>query len=169
MVLKRYQNYAQLNPLPSWLIQVAVLLMLNVALFWGAIGPRNFIDLMMPLVLALSVPTGNILARLSEAQRQGAPVPLRQEEGIGLLSLSALGASIGALGVVTFSRHLGLFLPSNTSVPLLLTFSLSALLSLALGYAARRTPEGLRGLRLSSSWLALIVGAACVLLLLRHP
>jgi|GEM_PF-6223081 len=43
MVLKRYQNYAQLNPLPSWLIQVAVLLMLNVALFWGAIGPRNFI------------------------------------------------------------------------------------------------------------------------------
>ena len=112
---------------------------------------------------------GNLLARLSEAQRQGAPVPLRQEEGIGLLSLSALGASIGALGVVTFSRHLGLFLPSNTSVPLLLTFSLSALLSLALGYAARRTPEGLWGLRLSSSWLPLTVGAACVLLLLRHP
>lgn len=167
-MLKRYQNYAQANPLPSWLIQVAVLLTLNLALFRGAIGPRNPVDLMLPLAFALSVPTSNLMARLSEAQRHEAPVPLRQEEGVGLLSLSALGASIGAFGVTAFGKHLGLFLPHNKVVLLLMLFSVSALLSLALGYAARRTPEGLWGLRLSSAWLILIVGAACVLPLLRH-
>jgi len=167
-MLKRYQNYAQSNPLPSWLIQVAVLLTLNLALFWGAIRPRNPVDLMLPLALALSIPTGNLLARLSEAQRHEAPVPPRQEEGIGLLSLSALGASLGALGVVAYGKHRGLFLPPNKSVLLLMLFSASALLSLALGYAARRTPEGLWGLRLSSAWLALVIGAACVIPLLRH-
>ena len=167
-MLNRYRNYAQANPLPSWLIQVAVLLTLNVALFWGAIGPRNFGHLLLLLAFAFTVPTGNLMARLSEAQRHEAPVPPRQEEGIGLLSLLALGAGVGALGVAAFGKHLGLFLPSNTSVPLLMLFSVSALLSLALGYAARRTPEGLWGLRLSAAWPALVIGAACALPLLRH-
>ncbi len=124
--------------------------------------------LLLFVVLALSMPTRGLIQRLSEEQRSVRPVPLRQEEGVGLLSLSALGASIGALGVVAFGKHLGLFLPPNKSVLLLMLFSVSALLSLALGYAARRTPGGLWGLRLSSAWLALLICAACVLLLLRH-
>ena len=167
-MLKRYQNYAQSNPLPSWLIQVAVLLTVNLTLFWSVPGPKRSGLLLLFVVSALSVPTRSLIQRLSEEQRSVRPVPLRQEEGVGLLSLSVLGASIGALGVVCFGKHLGPFLSSNTPVLLLMLFSLSALLSLALGYAARRTPEGLWGLRLSSAWLALIIGAACVMPLLRH-
>ncbi len=167
-MLRRYQNYAQSNPLPSWLIQVAVLFALNLTFFRGTLGARDRGHFLWLAVFTLSAPTVNLLTRFSEVQRRERPIPLRQEEGVGLLSLSALGASLGALGVLTFGKHLGLFLPPDKSLLLLTLFSVSALLSLALGYAARRTPEGLWGLRLSVAWLVLLVGAACVVRLLRH-
>ena len=167
-MLERYRGYAQSNPLPTWLIEVTFLLTVNLALFWFVPGPKKVGLLLLFVVSALSVPTTGMIQRFSEEQRRVRPVPLRQEEGVGLLSLSALGASFGALGVVAFDKHLGLFLPPNRSLLLLLLFSVSALLSLALGYAARRTPEGLWGLRLSTAWLILLVGAACVVPLLRH-
>ena len=165
-MLNRYRNYAQSNPLPSWLIEVTFLLTVNLAMFWFVPGPKKVGLLLLFVVFALSPPTRGLM-RFSEEQRRVRPVPPRQEEGVGLLSLSALGASFGALGVATFGKHLGLFLPPNKSL-LLLLFSVSTLLSLALGYAARRTPEGLWGLRLSVAWLILLVGAACVVPLLHH-
>lgn len=137
-------------------------------MFWFVPGPKRSGMLLLFIVFALSVPTRGLIQRLSEEQRCVRPVPPRQEEGVGLLSLSALGASIGALGVVAFGKHLGLFLPPNKSVLLLMLFSVSALLSIALGYAAQRTPKGLWGLRLSSAWLVLLICAACVVPLLRH-
>lgn len=165
-MLNRYRNYAQSNPLPSWLIEVTFLLTVNLAMFWFVPGPKKVGLLLLFVVFALSPPTRGLM-RFSEEQRRVRPVPPRQEEGVGLLSLSALGASFGALGVATFGKHLGLFLPPNKSL-LLLLFSVSTLLSLALGYAARRTPDGLWGLRLSAVWLILLVGAACVVPLLHH-
>lgn len=167
-MLKHYQNYAQANPLPSWLIEVIFLLTISLALFWFVPGPKKVGLLMLLVVSALSAPTRSLIQRFSEEQRRVRPVPPRQEEGVGLLSLSALGATFGASGVVAFGKHLGLFLPPNESLLLLTLFSVSTLLSLALGYAARRTPEGLWGLRLSAAWLILLVGAACILPLLRH-
>ena len=166
-MLERYRDYAQSNPLPSWLIEVTFLLTVSLTGFWVVPGPKKVGLLLLLVVFALSLPTRGLIQRFSEEQRRVKPVPPRQEEGVGLLSLSALGASFGALGVVIFGKHLGLFLPPNKSL-LLLLFSVSTLLSLALGYAARRTPEGLWGLRLSAMWLILLVGAACVVLLLHH-
>ena len=166
-MLERYRDYAQSNPLPSWLIEVTFLLTVSLTGFWVVPGPKKVGLLLLFVVFALSLPTRGLIQRFSEEQRRVKPVPPRQEEGVGLLSLSALGASFGALGVVIFGKHLGLFLPPNKSL-LLLLFSVSTLLSLALGYAARRTPEGLWGLRLSAMWLILLVGAACVVLLLHH-
>jgi len=166
-MLERYRDYAQSNPLPSWLIEVTFLLTVSLTGFWVVPGPKKVGLLLLFVVFALSLPTRGLIQRFSEEQRRVKPVPPRQEEGVGLLSLSALGASFGALGVATFGKHLGLFLPPNKSL-LLLLFSVSTLLSLALGYAARRTPEGLWGLRLSAMWLILLVGAACVVLLLHH-
>ena len=167
-MLKHYRDYAQSNPLPCWLIEVTLLLTVSIALFWFVPGPKKVGLLMLFVVLSFSGPTQGLIQRLSEEQRRVRPVPPRQEEGVGLLSLSALGTSFGALGVVAFGKHLGLFLPPNKSLLLLMFFSVSTLLSLALGYAARRTPEGLWGLRLSAAWLILLVGAACVVPLLRH-
>ena len=167
-MLNRYRNYAQSNPLPSWLIEVTFLLTVSLTGFWVVPGPKKVGLLLLFVVFALSMPTRSLIQRLSEDQRRARPVPLWQEEGIGLLSLSALGASFGALGVATFGKHLGLFLPHNSSLLLMMLFSVSTLLSLALGYAARRTPEGLWGLRLSVAWLILLVGAACVVPLLHH-
>lgn len=168
MMLKRYQNYAQSNPLPSWLIQVAVLLTLNLALFWGVIGPRNPGHLMLLLAFALSAPTGNLLARFSEEQRRERPVPPQQEKGVGLLSLLASVCSIGAWGGVAFGKRLGLFLPAESVLWLLILFSVSALLSLALGYAARRTKAGRWGLGLSSVWLLFLIVSAAVMSALRR-
>ena len=143
MMLKRYRNYAHSNPLPSWLIGVAFLLVFYLTLFWAVPGTKNPGLLMFYVVLAFSLPTSGLIQRLSEDRQHEAPVPLRQEEGVGLLSLSALGASFGTLGVI-------------------------ALLSLGLGYAARRSEAGRWGLRLSSAWLVLFIGVACFVLLLRH-
>lgn len=168
MMLKRYRNYAHSNPLPSWLIGVAFLLVFYLTLFWAVPGTKNPGLLMFYVVLAFSLPTSGLIQRLSEDRQHEAPVPLRQEEGVGLLSLSALGASFGTLGVIAFGKHLGLFLPPNRSVLLLMLFSVSALLSLGLGYAARRSEAGRWGLRLSSAWLVLFIGVACFVLLLRH-
>ena len=168
MMWKRYQNYAQSNPLPSWLIEATFLLMVNLTGFWIVSGPKKVGLLMLLIVFALSAPTKSLLQRFSDEQQRVRPVPPRQEEGVGLLSLSVLGASFGTLGVVAFGKHLGLFLPPNKPLLLLMLFSVSTLLSLALGYAARRTPEGLWGLRLSAAWLILLVGAACVVPLLYH-
>jgi len=168
MMWKRYQNYAQANPLSSWLIQVAVLLTLNLALFWGVIGPRNPEHLMWLLALAVSAPTGNLLARFSEEQRRERPIPPQQETGVGLLSLFTSVCSLGAWGVVAIRKHLGLFLPAESALWLLTLFSVSALLSLMLGYAARRTEAGRWGLGLSSAWLLFLVCFAVIRLFLRQ-
>ena len=144
-MLERYRDYAQSNPLPSWLIEVTFLLTVNLAMFWFVPGPKKVGLLLLFVVFALSPPTRGLM-RFSEEQRRVRPVPPRQEEGVGLLSLSALGASFGALGVATFGKHLGLFLPHNSLLLLLMLFSVSTLLSLALGYAARRTPDAGRAL-----------------------
>lgn len=168
-MLNRYRNYAQSNPLPSWLIDITFLLTVNLTMFWFVPGAKKPGLLFLLVVFALSMPTRSLIQRLSEDQRRARPVPRWQEEGVGLLSLSALGASFGALGVVAFGKHLGLFLPHNSSLLLLMLFSVSALLSLALGYAARRTLEGLWGLRLSVAWLLfLVVFAGVVGLFLRR-
>ena len=167
MMWKRYQDYAQANPLSSWLIAGAVLLVLNLTFFWGVLGPGNSEHLLMPVILALSAPTGNLLARFSEEQRHERPVPLGQERGVGLLSLFASVCSLGAWGVLALHRHLGLSLLPGSDLWLLDLFSVSALLSLALGYAARRTKVGRWGLGLSSVWLLFFVGAAVVKLFLR--
>ena len=143
-MLKRYQNYAQSNPLSSWLIGVAVLFALNLTFFRGSLGPRNPEHLLWLAVFTLSAPTANLLTRLSEEQRRERPVPPRQEEGIGLLSLSALGVSLGAWGTLALHKHMGLSLPTESAHWLLHLFSASALLSL--GAQIRGPPDAGRAL-----------------------
>ena len=166
-MLKRFRNYAQSNPLPSWLMEVAFLLTLYLTLFWAVSGTKNPGLLLLSVVMALSPPTRSLIQRFSDEQRREKPVPPQQEKGVGLLSLLASVCSIGALGTVALHKHLGLFLPVEKAILLLMLFSGSALLSLALGYAARRTKAGRWGVGLSSAWLLFLVVFAGVKLFLR--
>lgn len=167
-MLKRFRSYAQANPLSWWLVEVVFLLTLYLTIFWVVPGLKKPGLLLMFAVFTFSAPTGNLLARFSEEQRRERPVPPGQERGVGLLSLFASVCSIGALGTVALSKHLGLFLPAEKVIPLLMLFSVSTLLSLALGYAARRTKAGRWGLRLSSAWLLFLICFAGIGLLLRR-
>lgn len=168
MMWKRYQNYALSNPLSSWLIEIAFLLTLNLILFWAVPGAKKPGLLMLLVVFALSQPTRSLIQRFSEEQQRQRPVPPQQEKGVGLLSLFASVCSIGALGTVALQKHLSLFLPVEKAILLLMLFSVTALLSLALGYAARRTKAGRWGLGVTSVWLIFLVAFAAVGLALRR-
>lgn len=166
-MLKRFQNYMQDNPLQAWLILVALPLPFYLAFLCSTTRPVNPGLVVLYASLTLSPPTRLLVLRFSEEQRRKHPISSRQETAVGVLSLVASLCSICALSAVAFSKRLGTLLTTEMSIRLLMLFSGSVLLALALGYAARNSTVGGWGLRLSFGWLLFVVFTAAGLLL-RH-
>ncbi len=165
-MLKRCQMWTEANPLWNWMLSVAVWLAFSLTVFFVVPGPKTPGLVLLPMILiALTGPTHSLTVRLSEAGREARPVSPSQERGVGLLAVLAFVCSIGTFGVCLFGARMGW--PMGRVGGMLIGFSVSTLLSLRLGYAARHTAAGRWGMRLTSGWLVLMLSAVLVMTL-RH-
>jgi len=176
-MLNRFRDYVQDNPLGGWLLEIAFLsafvstlyLALGAAFYGFRHEPFKPGMLLLFASFVLTLPTLRLVQRFSDEQRREKPVPPRQERGIGLVSVALVLCSISVLSVLVLGKWVGLkwvglVVSSNEAAPLLLLFSSSALLGLALGYAVRHTRLGRSALLLCVGWLSLLTVVAFALL-----
>jgi hypothetical protein len=156
-MLKRCQQYMEEKPLQGWLIRVAVLLVFWATLYAVAPGRKNLGLANLYAGSVFGVPTFYLVRRFSDERRHEKPISPRQEFGVGTLSLIAAVCSISAEMALIVARRFGIALSDAVALRLLMLFSMSALLSLALGYAARHSRVGRCGLLISTIWLSLLV------------
>lgn len=154
---ERYRLWAGANPLWVWFLSVVVCS--GVASLFSLIPGRRHAGFDFVLVgIVLASPTAYLLQRFSLEERQARPVPPLQEKGVVLLAALVLLCSVASFSVAKTGRHLGW--PIDVTGPLLMVFSISALLSLGLSYPVRHTKGGQWVLRLATGWIALLVLAA---------
>lgn len=166
-MLKRVQNYAQANPLPTWLLGVAILLTFDMGAYSLCRGTKNPGLFMLLVSMALSSPTTALIARMSETRRAENPVSLEQDRQIGLLALFFAFCSVGSLGLTIMEKRLGLNWPAELGAYAIVVFALSTFLALAMGYAARRTSLGQVAVKLTAGWFFSCLLFAIVRVLIR--
>jgi hypothetical protein len=164
-MLKRYQNWTEANPLWDWLLSVTISLAFFLTLFYVIPGPKKPGFALLLVSILLSSPTTSLLRRFSDERQQAQPISPQQELGIGLLALLSSVCSLGALGMCLLEKRLNLSMDAVGAA--LMVFSVSALLSLGLGHAARHSWAGRWGFRLTIGWLVVILGMAVVMMLCR--
>lgn len=142
----------------DWLLTVVLALAVSFTLFFVIPEPKKPGLAWLLVILVLSPPTHGLLRRFSDERRHASPIPPSQEMGVGLLAALAALCSIGSIAVSILGRRWGW--PMVQVGPMLMAFSVSALLSLGLGQAARHTAAGRWATRLTLGLLGLVVGVA---------
>jgi hypothetical protein len=140
--------YSRENPLTVWVVVCVLSLTVNL-LLWKVVGGGTGL-LLLALCFSVSAPTVTLIRRFSERAIQEHPAPPAQEKAVGVFAVAAGILSLGAFaGAIAAGRSAE---PSALAVALnlLVLYAVSALLAMALGFAARRTRVGYVGLILSS-------------------
>lgn len=156
-MLQRYREYLRDTPVQAWLTNVSCLFSVFAALNVAFPSRNNFGMANLNFGDILGWPTFLLLYRFSDQQQQKNPISAFQQKAVGILSLLALGSSVAAKRAPTLYTYLGLTIPPSVEMTMLVWFSVSALLAVALGYAARRSKVGRMGLVLSAAWLVVIL------------
>ena len=98
-MVKRYQEWAEANPLLDWTVSVAAGLVVFLGLFLILPGPKTAGFAMLLVVIVLSSPTAGLLRRFSDERRQAQPISAPQEHGVGVLALMTSVLGIGAFAL----------------------------------------------------------------------
>jgi len=158
--MKRYRAYIEDKPFLDWIISVSVGLTVYLILYVLIFGPKFNLMLLMYITLAVSPNTRTLIQRFSPEHRDVRPFQASQETGVGILALTVSIFGIAAYALSLIINRLNWSIDVMPGMILIMTFGICAVLSGALGYAARRTLTGIWAMRLTAgAWIILTVAA----------
>lgn len=168
-MLQQCRKYIDANPLPGWLLLMAITGAFQAALYFILASRKSEMAMVSYFTNTVALPTVLLVQRFSDARLREKPVPPVQEAIIGFLALAALLLSFGCLVTNVVSRRLGFPFSPETSSALLTVFGIAALAAPVLGYTARRTRPGRWTFFVATGWLVFLVVAAFGRLALGWP